>query len=143
MDAAQHICATGGRGRHRQRRRGKTAGTASAPPRSIRQAVGFRNVLVHDYLRVNDDIVIDRLKALGDFQDFVSPGGSLRNSRLSQHATLAHSAARSLISPTLYRLRLESCAGSAGAEQPVLYVVGRDVAHQHLLAGARRPPGSS
>jgi uncharacterized protein YutE (UPF0331/DUF86 family) len=28
--------------------------------------VGFRNVLVHDYVRVNDDIVIDRLKALGD-----------------------------------------------------------------------------
>jgi uncharacterized protein YutE (UPF0331/DUF86 family) len=40
--------------------------------RSIRQAVGFRNVLVHEYIRVNDDIVIDRLKALGDLQDFVS-----------------------------------------------------------------------
>jgi uncharacterized protein YutE (UPF0331/DUF86 family) len=39
--------------------------------RSIRQAVGFRNVLVHDYIRVNDDIVIDRLKALGDLEDFV------------------------------------------------------------------------
>jgi hypothetical protein len=33
---------------------------------------GFRNVLVHEYIRVNDDIVIDRLKALGDLQDFVS-----------------------------------------------------------------------
>jgi uncharacterized protein YutE (UPF0331/DUF86 family) len=40
--------------------------------RSIRQAVGFRNVLVHEYIRVNDDIVIDRLKALDDLQDFVS-----------------------------------------------------------------------
>jgi len=30
------------------------------------------NVLVHDYIRVNDDIVIDRLKALGDLDDFVS-----------------------------------------------------------------------
>ena len=40
--------------------------------RSIRQAVGFRNVLVHDYIRVNDDIVVGRLKALGDLDDFVS-----------------------------------------------------------------------
>ena len=40
--------------------------------RSVRQAVGFRNVLVHDYIRVNDNIVIDRLKALGDLDDFVS-----------------------------------------------------------------------
>jgi uncharacterized protein YutE (UPF0331/DUF86 family) len=39
---------------------------------SIRQAVGFRNVLVHDYIRVNDDIVVGRLKALGDLEDFVS-----------------------------------------------------------------------
>ena len=37
--------------------------------RSIRQAVGFRNVLVHGYVRVNDDIVIDRLKSLGDLED--------------------------------------------------------------------------
>jgi uncharacterized protein YutE (UPF0331/DUF86 family) len=34
--------------------------------------VGFRNVLVHEYIRVNDDIVIDRLKALSDLQDFIS-----------------------------------------------------------------------
>ncbi|HXL92599.1 MAG TPA: HepT-like ribonuclease domain-containing protein [Streptosporangiaceae bacterium] len=34
--------------------------------------MGFRNVLVHDYIRVNDGIVIGRLKALGDLEDFVS-----------------------------------------------------------------------
>jgi uncharacterized protein YutE (UPF0331/DUF86 family) len=34
--------------------------------------VGFRHVLVHDYIRVNDEIVIDRLKALTDIEDFVS-----------------------------------------------------------------------
>jgi uncharacterized protein YutE (UPF0331/DUF86 family) len=34
--------------------------------------VGFRNVLVHHYIRVNDGIVVDRLKALGDLEDFVS-----------------------------------------------------------------------
>jgi uncharacterized protein YutE (UPF0331/DUF86 family) len=43
-----------------------------APARSVRQAVGSRNVLVHDHIRVNDDIVIDRLKAPGDLEDFVS-----------------------------------------------------------------------
>jgi uncharacterized protein YutE (UPF0331/DUF86 family) len=51
------------------------ASTASGTPelaRSIRQAVGSRNVLVHDYIRVNDDIVIGRLKALGDLDDFAS-----------------------------------------------------------------------
>jgi uncharacterized protein YutE (UPF0331/DUF86 family) len=34
--------------------------------------VGFRNVLVHDYIRVNDDIVVDRLKTPGDLENFVS-----------------------------------------------------------------------
>ena len=34
--------------------------------------MGFRNVLVHDYTRVNDDLVVDSLKALGDLEDFVS-----------------------------------------------------------------------
>jgi len=29
-------------------------------------------VLVQDYIRVNDDIVTDRLEALGDLEDFVS-----------------------------------------------------------------------
>jgi hypothetical protein len=27
---------------------------------------------MHEYVRVNDDIVIDRLKDLGDLEDFVS-----------------------------------------------------------------------
>jgi uncharacterized protein YutE (UPF0331/DUF86 family) len=34
--------------------------------------VGFRNVLVHEYIQVNDDVVVDRLKALSDLEDFVS-----------------------------------------------------------------------
>jgi uncharacterized protein YutE (UPF0331/DUF86 family) len=34
--------------------------------------VGFRNVLVREYIRVNDDIVVDRLKTLGDLEDIVS-----------------------------------------------------------------------
>ena len=33
---------------------------------SIRRAVGFRNVLVYDYIEVDDSIVVDRLKSLDD-----------------------------------------------------------------------------
>jgi len=77
VDVAQHICATQGWGPPADngdaiRLLGEHGVLAPALARSIRQAVGFRNVLVHDYVRVNDDIVIDRLKALGDLQDFVS-----------------------------------------------------------------------
>jgi len=32
---------------------------------SIREAVGFRNVLVYDYIEIDDSIVVDRLKSLG------------------------------------------------------------------------------
>lgn len=34
-------------------------------------AVGFRNVLVHDYIEVDDSIVVDRLKSLDDLEEFV------------------------------------------------------------------------
>jgi uncharacterized protein YutE (UPF0331/DUF86 family) len=38
---------------------------------SVRKAVGFRNVLVHDCIEVNDTIVVARLKGLGDLEEFV------------------------------------------------------------------------
>jgi uncharacterized protein YutE (UPF0331/DUF86 family) len=38
---------------------------------SMRKAVGFRNVLVHDYIEVDDSIVVDRLESLGDLEEFV------------------------------------------------------------------------
>ena len=77
IDVAQHICATEGSGPPADngdavRLLGEHSVCAPALARSIRQAVGFRNVLVHEYVRVNDDIVIDRLKSLGDLEDFVS-----------------------------------------------------------------------
>jgi uncharacterized protein YutE (UPF0331/DUF86 family) len=50
----------------------REAGASAGLARAMRQAVGFRNVLVHDYIRVDDEIVRDRLKALGDLEDFVS-----------------------------------------------------------------------
>jgi uncharacterized protein YutE (UPF0331/DUF86 family) len=77
IDVAQHICATEGWGPPADngdavRLFGEHGVCTPALARSIRQAVGFRNVLVHGYVRVNDDIVIDRLKSPGDLEDFVS-----------------------------------------------------------------------
>jgi uncharacterized protein YutE (UPF0331/DUF86 family) len=77
VDVAQHICAAEGWGPPADN--GDAAGLlgehgvcTAKIARSTRQAVGFRNVLVHDYVRVNDEIVTDRLKDLGDLEDFVS-----------------------------------------------------------------------
>jgi uncharacterized protein YutE (UPF0331/DUF86 family) len=77
VDVAQHICAAEGWGPPADngdavRLLGEHGVCTTEIARSIRRAVGFRNVLVHDYVRVNDEIVIDRLKALGDLDDFVS-----------------------------------------------------------------------
>lgn len=38
----------------------------------LRRAVGFRNVLVHDYVEVDDGIVLQRLANLTDLDDFVA-----------------------------------------------------------------------
>src|SRR5271167_3823149 len=77
VDVAQHICAAEGWGPPADngdavRLLGEHGVCAPGLARSIRQAVGFRNVLVHDYIRVNDEIVLDRLQALGDLEDFVT-----------------------------------------------------------------------
>jgi uncharacterized protein YutE (UPF0331/DUF86 family) len=37
----------------------------------MRKAVGFRNVLVHEYVAVSDEIVTSRLNALRDLEQFV------------------------------------------------------------------------
>ncbi len=39
---------------------------------SVRRAVGFWNVLVHDYIEVDDGIVLERLANLTDLDDFVA-----------------------------------------------------------------------
>ena len=80
IDAAQHICssekwsipADNGSaltmlGNHEV----LTAQTAEA----MRLAVGFRNVLVHEYITVDDRIVIDRLADLSDLERFVTEVG--------------------------------------------------------------------
>jgi uncharacterized protein YutE (UPF0331/DUF86 family) len=40
--------------------------------RSLRQAVGFRNVLVHAYVEVDDSVVLRQLAELGDLEVFLS-----------------------------------------------------------------------
>jgi len=40
--------------------------------RGMRQAVGFRSVLVHDYVDVDDDIVLARLADLADLDSFIA-----------------------------------------------------------------------
>ncbi|WP_250282722.1 MULTISPECIES: type VII toxin-antitoxin system HepT family RNase toxin [unclassified Frankia] len=76
VDVAQHICATQGWGPPADngdavRLLGVHGALASALALSLRKAVGFRNVLVHDYIDVNDEIVVARLNALDDLDEFV------------------------------------------------------------------------
>ncbi|MEX5708405.1 DUF86 domain-containing protein [Parafrankia sp. FMc6] len=76
VDVAQHICAARGWGPPADngdavRLLGDHGAMDPALARSLRKAVGFRNVLVHDYIDVNDEIVIARLRALDDLDEFV------------------------------------------------------------------------
>lgn len=76
VDVAQHICATGGWGPPADngdaiRLLGEHGILTAELAVSMRKAVGFRNVLVHDYIEVDDSIVIDRLKSLSDLEEFV------------------------------------------------------------------------
>ncbi len=76
IDIAQHICSAQGwgppgdngdamkvLGRHQT----LTVGLSDA----MRKAVGFRNVLVHEYVEVSDEVVVSRLRNLGDLEQFV------------------------------------------------------------------------
>jgi uncharacterized protein YutE (UPF0331/DUF86 family) len=38
---------------------------------ATRKAVGFRNILVHEFIQVSDEIVTARLDDLGDIERFV------------------------------------------------------------------------
>jgi uncharacterized protein YutE (UPF0331/DUF86 family) len=76
VDVAQHICATQGWGPPADngdavRLLGEHGVLTTELAVSMRRAVGFRNVLVHDYIEVDDSIVIGRLKSLGDLEEFV------------------------------------------------------------------------
>ncbi len=76
VDVAQHICATEGWGPPADngdavRLLGEHGVLTAELATSVRKAVGFRNVLVHDYIEVNDEIVVGRLKGLSDLDEFV------------------------------------------------------------------------
>lgn len=77
INAAQHICASEGYGppasnadavRLLGRHRHVTASLAS----DVAEAVGFRNVLVHGYVDVDDARVVANLERLDDLQEFVT-----------------------------------------------------------------------
>lgn len=76
VDIAQHICAAQGWGPPSDNgdamkvlgRHGALSGDVSD---AMRKAVGFRNVLVHEYVEVSDEIVVRRLGDLGDLDRFV------------------------------------------------------------------------
>jgi len=77
VDVAQHVCASEGWGPPRDNgdaiRLLGVHGVLSADLADrLRRAVGFRNVLVHDYVEVDDGIVLDRLGNLADLDDFVA-----------------------------------------------------------------------
>lgn len=38
---------------------------------AVRRAVGFRNVLIHEYVTVDDSVVTERLTDLSDLRQFV------------------------------------------------------------------------
>ena len=77
IDVAQHLCATEGWGPPRDNgdamavlaRHGVLTEELGAV---MRRAVGFRNVLVHEYVGVDDDIVLRRLAQLDDLHGYVA-----------------------------------------------------------------------
>lgn len=76
IDIAQHICSAQGWGPPQDngdamkvlgRHRALSAELSDA----MRRAVGFRNVLVHEYVEVSDEVVVARLGDLRDLEQFV------------------------------------------------------------------------
>lgn len=50
---------------------GKHQALTAPTAESMRLVVGFRNVLVNDYVDVDDTVVLARLQSLGDLDQFV------------------------------------------------------------------------
>ena len=75
VDTAQHLCAASGWGPpadngNAMRLLGEHGVLQPELAGRMAQAVGFRNVLVHDYARVDDEIVVRRLGDLSDLTGF-------------------------------------------------------------------------
>lgn len=76
VDIAQHMCSSEGWGPPADngdaiRLLGVHQVLSPEVADAMRRAVGFRNVLVHEYVAVSDDIVVARLNELGDLTTFV------------------------------------------------------------------------
>lgn len=76
IDVAQHICSSEGWGTPRDngdamRALGQHAVISPRTADQLRMAVGFRDVLVREYVDVDDAIVLDRLADLTDLEHFV------------------------------------------------------------------------
>jgi uncharacterized protein YutE (UPF0331/DUF86 family) len=75
VDIAQHICAAEGWGPPQDngdaiRLLGEHGVLPPPLAERMRKAVGFRNVLVHDYVRVDDAVVLARLRDPSDLREF-------------------------------------------------------------------------
>ena len=75
VDIAQHLCASEGWGPPDDNGDAMARlGTHDVLPvdlaSNLRRAVGFRNVLVHEYVRVDDSVVLQRLADLTDLRSF-------------------------------------------------------------------------
>lgn len=78
VDVAKHLCATSGWGPPQDQRsrhavaRGEHHILSKDLAATMMAATGLRNVLVHDYIVVEDRVVTARLTELDDLRDFVS-----------------------------------------------------------------------
>jgi uncharacterized protein YutE (UPF0331/DUF86 family) len=77
IDVAQHLCSAQGWGPPEDngdamRLLGLHGVLDEEHAKRMRQSVGFRNVLVHEYVRVDDAVVLARLSDLDDLEEFVA-----------------------------------------------------------------------
>jgi len=76
VDIAQHICSAQGWGPpmdngDAMKVPGRQGVLTAEISDAMRKAVGFRNILVHEYVEVSDEVVMSRLGELGDLDKFV------------------------------------------------------------------------
>lgn len=77
IDVAQHVSSSSGWATPRDngdamRQLGVHGLLDAGHAEALRRAVGFRNVLVHEYVAVDDAVVIARLEDLSDLRGFVA-----------------------------------------------------------------------